>query len=425
MIDWNNIFILATLILLSGIFSGAETALISLHASQVRNLVQSNKKGAKIVEKLKEKPQRLLITILIGNNVVNIGTSVFATVVATEAFGNHVIGWVTGILTLLILVFGEIIPKTFSHKHAVGFSIFIAYPIYFLQEILSPLIWLLEKFILLINKIFGMEHQDYQAVSEDELRAMVDLSSEEGSIEASEAALIDKVIDFSAILVEEVMTPRSEICTIDDSKTVKEAMEFMVQQGLHSRLPVYHETLENPTGVVALREMAKLYFDQTQADKTLAELKLPTPIVVPITQPIKQLFNEFRWKQRHLALVVDEHGSVVGLVTMEDILEEIVGEIRDETDSEESMDIIKNSQDSWSISGRVELKTIQDQIGVWLGDSDEQDPEEGRKAVSLLLIEYFKKIPKVGKSLTIKNCELTVEKIEKFTIKRVRVNIKD
>ena len=151
MIDLTNIIILGFLILLSGFFSGSETALISLHAAQVRNLVQTNRKGAKIVERLKEQPQRLLVTILIGNNVVNIGASVFATVIATEAFGNQVVGWITGILTLLILVFGEIIPKTFSHKYAVGFSLFIAYPIYFLQKILSPLIWLLERLILFIN----------------------------------------------------------------------------------------------------------------------------------------------------------------------------------------------------------------------------------------------------------------------------------
>jgi len=421
MIDWGNIFILFLLILLSGIFSGSETALVSLHAAQVRNLVQTNRKRAKIVEKLKEKPQRLLITILIGNNVVNIGTSVFATVVATEAFGNHVIGWVTGILTLLILVFGEIIPKTFSHKHAIEFSLFIAYPIYYLQEMLLPLIWFLEKLILFINKILRIENHSNQVVSEQDLRAMVNLSSEEGSIEASEAELIDNVIDFSTILVEEVMTPRSAICAVDDSKTVKETMELMVHQGLHSRLPVYHETLENPTGVVALREMAKLYFDPSQANKILADLKLLAPIVVPITQPIKLLFNEFRWKQRHLALVVDEHGSVVGLVTMEDILEEIMGEIRDETDSEEFTDIVKKGENSWSVSGRAELKTVRNQIGIWLGGFDEQEAEDERKTLSLLLIENFQKIPKVGKSVVINNCELTVEKVENFSIKRVRL----
>ena len=277
----------------------------------------------------------------------------------------------------------------------------------------------------MINKIFGIDPHSDQVVSEEELRAMVDLSSEEGSIEASEAELIDNVIDFSTTLVEEVMTPRSDICAVDDSKTVKETMELMVQQGLHSRLPVYHETLENLTGVVALREMAKLYLDSNQVDRPLVDLKLTDPIVVPITQPIKQLFNEFLWKQRHLALVVDEHGSVVGLVTMEDILEEIMGEIRDETDSEELKDIIKLKDKSWSINGKVELKTIYEEIDIWLGETAEQDLEEGRKTLSLLLIECFQRIPKVGKSLVIKDCQLTIEKVENFAIKRVHVQIID
>jgi len=164
-----------------------------------------------------------------------------------------------------------------------------------------------------------------------------------------------------------------------------------------------------------------LYFDQSQANRTLADLKLLAPIVVPITQPIKLLFNEFRWKQRHLALVVDEHGSVVGLVTMEDILEEIMGEIRDETDSEEFTDIVKNGENSWSVSGRTELKNVRNQIGIWLGGTDEQESEDERKTLSLLLIENFQKIPKVGKSVIINNCELTVEKVENFSIKRVRL----
>ncbi len=424
MIDFTNILILAILIFLSGFFSGTETALISLHPAQVRNLVKSKRRGAKLVEAVTKKPQRLLITILIGNNVVNIGASVFSTVVATEIFGNKVIGWITGILTLLILIFGEIVPKTFSHKYAESFSLLAAYPIFVLQKALFPLIWVLERLIVYINNIFGIDHQKDQVISEEELRAMVDLSSEDGAIGASEAELIDKVMDFRETLVEEVMTPRSKICAVEDTKSVKETLGLMVQQGMHSRLPVYQDSLDNPTGVVSLREMVRLNFDQNQADKQLSELKLPDVIVAPITQPIKQLFNLFRWRRQHLGLVVDEHGTVVGLVTMEDVLEEIMGEIRDETDVEEITDITRSGESSWSVNGSVELKVLQEETGIWLGELDEYDAEEGRKSLSLLLIESFQRIPKVGKSIEINEFELTVEKVEKFTITRVRIDKK-
>jgi len=418
-----NLMILAVLLMLSGFFSGAETALISLRPAQVRNMVNTGRKGAGLVERIKANPQKLLITILIGNNVVNIGASVLATVVATELFGREALALVTGVLTLAILMFGEIIPKTFCHKYAETFSLIAAFPVFILEKILFPLIWIIGKLIAWLNRYFGVKHGGESVISEEELLAMVDLGAEEGTLEISEAEMIDRAMGFGDILVQQVMTPRAEICGIEENQTVRKTLETMIHQGLHSRLPVYRETMDHPVGVVTIREISQMYLDPNTADKKLNELKLSPPIVVPITQPIERLYHEFRVKKRHLALVLDENGTVVGLVTLEDVVEEVMGEIQDETDMAESQRIVQLGENSWSVSGDTELQDFEKMSNIWLGkEEDEISDEEKRKSISLLFIENFQRIPKVGKTITVNNCNLTIESLERYKISRIRID---
>lgn len=419
----NNFFILLLLVMLSGFFSGAETALISLRPAQIRNMVNTGRKGAGLVEHIKGNPQKLLITILIGNNVVNIGASVLATVMATELLGGGVIPLVTGILTLVILVFGEIIPKTFCYKNAETFSLIAAFPLFILEKFFFPLIWLMGKLITWINKVLGIEHKDENMVLEEELRAMVNLSAEEGTLEVSDAEMIDRAMEFGDTLVQQVMTPRAQICGIEENQTIRETLETMINQGLHSRLPVYRKTLDNPVGVVTIREIIKLYMAPNTMDRQLKDLKLSSPIVVPVTQSIKVLYNELRIKRTHLALAMDEFGTVVGLLTMEDIVEEVMGEIQDETDSEELQRIIRRGENSWSANGNVELQEFEKTSGIWLGEEGvEKKEEEKRKALSLLFLEKYQRMPKLGKTVLINNCNLVVESIDRHKIGRIRID---
>lgn len=420
----NNFFILIVLVMLSGFFSGAETALISLRPAQVRNLVKAGRKGARLVEHFKARPQELLITILIGNNIVNIGASVLATVMATELLGGGVIPLVTGVLTLVILVFGEIIPKTFCYNKAETYSLIAAFPLLILGKILFPLIWLMEKLIAWINGFLGIEHKSQGVVSEAELQTMVNLSAEEGTLEVSEAEMIDRAMEFGDTLVQQAMTPRALICGIEENQTVRETLETMINQGLHSRLPVYRETLDTPVGVVTIREIIRLYIAPNTVDKKLKDLKLSPLIVVPVTQSIKELYNELRVKRTHLALALDEHGVVAGLITMEDIVEEVMGEIQDETDSEELQRIVQREKNSWSASGDVELQDFEKTTGIWLGaHGDEKGEDEKRKSLSLLFMEKFQRIPKLGKTVSINNCDLTVESIDRYKISRIRIDL--
>lgn len=417
---------LVVLVILSAFFSGAETALVSLSPARVRNLVNNRRAGAFMVERLKARPQRLLITILICNNLVNIGASVFATVTATRLFGEGALAYVTGILTLLILVFGEIFPKTLAHKFADQFSLLVAWPLEMLQYLLLPIIWLLEKLIIFINRIVGIKTRDGAAsselVTEDELKAMIDISTEEGALHKDEARIIERVIDFHDVMVQEVMTPRPKICAVSCDKTVEEAVEIMVLEGLHSRLPVYREQLENPIGFVTLRHAVNWMQDENLRGRLLSQMDLSPPLVVPMTQNIDILFKEFQWKHVHIALVVDQHGSVVGLVTMEDLLEELMGEIRDETDMEERREIIRRDENSWSIDANVDLGLIEKETGAWLGEDHGDGKTQERKSLSLVMIEKLGRIPRVGKQVFIGENRLTVEKMDQFAIRRVRLD---
>ncbi len=358
--------------------------------------------------------------------MVNIGASVLTTVLATELFGHESLGIVTGVLTLTVLIFGEIIPKTFCHKYAETFALVAALPLIILGKLLFPFIWLIEKFISAINRYFKNPHRKEGVVTEEELQAMVDLSAEEGTLEASEAEMIEGAMEFGGILAHQVMTPRAEISGIDENRSVRDALETMINQGLHSRLPVYKEILDHPVGVVTMREICRLYLDPHTVDKPLRELRMSSPIVVPTTQPIQKLYHQFRVKKSHLALVMDENGTVVGLVTMEDIIEEVMGEIQDETDLGELDRITRLGEKSWSLSGDTELKDFEKASGIWLGGTSiGASEDEKRKSLSLLFIENFQRVPKVGKSVSVNDCELTVEIMDRFKIARIRVDKKN
>ncbi len=415
--------ILGSLVMLSGFFSGSETALVSLRPAQIRAMVNAGRKGAGLVERIKAHPQKLLITILIGNNLVNIGTSVLATVMATDLFGRGVIPLVTGVLTLVILVFGEIIPKTFCYKNAETFSLIAAFPIYFLEKVLYPLIWLMVQLTSWVEKTFSTGKKMETLVQEEELRTMVDISAEEGALEISEAEMIDRAMGFRDTLAQQVMTPRARICAIEENKTIRETLETMVNQGMHSRLPVYHTTLDNPVGMVTIREIIRLYLNNNTIDKQLKDFKLSSPIVVPVTQSVQELYNELRVKRTHLALVLDEFGTVVGLITMEDIIEEVMGEIQDETDSEELQRITRRGENSWSVNGNVELQEFENMTGLWLGEHPEKKTqEEKRKSLSLLFLEKYKRMPRLGKTVSIKNCNLVIESMDHHKISGIRID---
>lgn len=407
---YTQLLLLLFLIVLSGLFSGAEIALTSLSQAKVKAIDKDKKFGSRAIVKLKSNPQRLLITILIGNNLVNILTSVLATVWAVEVFGNNAIGVVTGVLTFLILMFGEITPKTFAQKHSLRFARFVAQPLLFLTKILLPVIWLFEKFTdFLISrlKMKGPLH----SVSEEELLAMVDIGTKEGVIEEKEQEMIENVLEFTDTTVQEVMTVKKDMEMLKVTTPMQEVVHYFLEHS-HSRIPIYKETIHNMVGVITVHDILKFLHDPGKY-QTLEDCKLTHPILVPKTKPISKLFHEFQNRRQHIAIVVDERGETVGLVTMEDILEEIVGDIADEQDLELKL-VHSIGKNEWEANGEASIEVINEVVGVDLDYPVHQ-------TISLLILEKLQRFPKLGEKIDYENLILQVKEMSKKKIEKVQI----
>ncbi|MDH5597114.1 MAG: hemolysin family protein [Candidatus Peregrinibacteria bacterium] len=406
-----DLVLLIILIVISGTFSGAEIALTSLSPAKVKTLKDDKRFGAKAVYKLKQNPESLLITILIGNNLVNILATVVATLWGVRMFGDSAIGIVTGGLTFIVLVFGEITPKTYAQKHADGFSRLMATPLLWLTWLLYPIIWLLEKFIAGLMKIMKAK-SPIKTMSEEEILAMVDIGTQEGVIEEHEQELIENVLEFTDTRAEEIMTPKSEIEALDINSSMRDAAHFFTTHS-HSRIPVYKENLDNIVGIVTVHDILKITHHEERPVENLKDMDFTHPIVVPKTKSIQKLFREFQKRRKHIAIVVNEHGHTVGLITMEDILEEIVGDIVDESDQEEKR-VSSIGNQEWLAEADATLEEVYEAIGEEL-----EYPEH--KTVGLLILEKLQGFPHLGERIEFGNYNFQVKKMSKKKIEEVLI----
>jgi putative hemolysin len=404
-----QILFLVVLIILSGIFSGSETAFTSVPPSKVQELYSKRKAGARTLKKLKENPHRLLITILIGNNVVNIGASAYAAVLLTEAFGSTGLGIATGAMTFLILVFGEITPKSYAHSHAAGLSLLLAKPFLILEYILWPLIIFFELIIKGVNLLLGKKSD--QIVTEDELVAMVKLGADEGAINKEERELIENVLEFNDISVSEVMVPRTDVQALSEDLTLADASE-MVEDFGHSRIPVYRGDLDHIVGILNIKDLFR-YIQKYKKNKKLKTLEYGTLIKVPFSKKINVLFHEFQKRHIHMAVVIDEYGGTSGIVAMEDILEEIVGEIADEFDEEEkAIDVIDN--DTLVACGDITVKEVSDALGIKVA-------KKKSDSLNALILREIGRFPNEGETITLSKINVKILEVKDNVIERVRV----
>ena len=404
----SDLWLLLFLILLSAAFSGAEIALTSLTPAKVKALKDTRKFGSNAVWKLKKKPQNTLITILIGNNLVNILATVVATLWGVKQFGSHAVGIVTGVLTALILIFGEITPKTLAQKYSESFSRMVAHPLNGLTWLFSPIVWLINRLIQTLMKIFKAENP-IQTMSEEELLAMVDIGTREGVIEEHEQEFIENVLEFTDTTVEEIMTIQKNIESLEISTSIRDAALFFMEHS-HSRIPVFRGNLDHIIGIITVHDILRLTNKATEVT-TLADLHYQDFIVVPKTKSINKLFLEFKKRRQHLAMVVDEHGKTVGLVTLEDILEEIVGEIADEQDKEVTK-ILPIGKNEWEVSGETTIEELNEAL-----DIEIEYPVH--KTVSLLILEELQGFPSLGERINYQGISLQVRTMGKNRIDKV------
>ncbi len=435
----DEIPILLLLLILSGFFSGAEIALFSLspaklHAFKENARTVKEKKRITHLEKIKSDHNKLLVTILIGNNLVNIAASSMATMFAlkmAQGMGvaentSLVIGAVTGIMTFLILIFGEITPKSLAHKYALQFSLIAAPILKFLQIALFPVVYP----IALLTKTFSGGENILHGLSEDELKAAVQISAKEGQIGASEQELVEKVLEFNEHTVETIMTPRSKIFGLADKTPVKEAIRQIVEEK-YSRIPIFHETLDDIIGILKVQNLLEETLKDDFDTKNVANLSLLSPEKVPRTMKIDTLLRLLQETQNHMALVYDEHGGLIGLITLEDAIEEVFGEFEDETDETISL-IRRTGKNSFSCSGDIELEHIENFLKETLG---EETPEKmpwatdiENNSMSYFFLEKLERFPSEGEVLEIpmedKLFHFEIKKIEHEKIEEVSITLK-
>lgn len=327
-----EISIISILIVLSAFFSGSETALISVNKIRIRHLADTGDKNASILLGLLENPEQFLTAILIGNNIVNIGASVLAANAALITFGDSGIAIATAIMTLFILVFGEVFPKTLASRHSESISLYVARPIKMVIYILNPLVWVLTELInFMIVLLGGKERVKHPFVTEEKIKMMLRVGEKEGTIERHEREIIHNVFELSDTKASEVMTSIENLVCIEESNTIDNALALINESG-HTRIPVYKQTFDNIIGMIYAKDFLK--FKDYELNRIQIHQVLRPILIVKARRKIYPILKELQQKKMNISVVVDDNNKVIGLVSIEDILEELVGEIFDEYDIE-------------------------------------------------------------------------------------------
>jgi magnesium and cobalt exporter, CNNM family len=411
---------LVLLLLVSAIFSASETALVSSSKVQLKEMADRGIKIAGKILGLRLKRENTLTTILIINNLVNIGATVIATKLAVELSKTFdfssatAIVWVIPIMTVIIVLFGEMLPKTAATRKPFGVSRIVYYPVLFSTIICFPLVWLLQKItsgILWVLHI-KIDPDDAKVVSEHELEVMLDVSHREGIIPSSEREMIERIFEFGDTTVREVMIARVDMIVLPIDCNLAQLIQTFRETG-HSRIPIYEESQDNIKGVVHIKDLIP-YMASGENGFGITRIIRKT-MFVPETKHISELFGEMRNQQIHMAIVVDEYGGVAGLATLEDLLEELVGEIQDEYDKEED-DFIKVNDNTYILEGDMEIEDLNKLLETEISD-EEYDTVAG------FIIDKLGHLGKLGERVNLDEITFIVDKIKKFRITKVRVII--
>ncbi len=408
--DAIQLLILVVLLILSAFFSSAETALTTVNRIRMRYLAEDGNRKAATVLKILDEQDKMLSAILIGNNIVNLSSSSLATVLATRILGDAGAGIATGILTLCILVFGEISPKNLASVNSEKLSMLYSGIIYNLMRILTPVIFLIN---LLVRGFMWILHVDMDrkddSYTEEELRVIMDVSHEEGVIESEERKMINNVFDFDDSCAKDIMVPRIDMQFIDVNATYEEVLDAVRTQ-MYTRMPVYEENTDNVIGILNIKDLILI----GRKDNFRVRDYMREAYYTYEFKKTSELFLDMKNNSVPMAIVLDEYGATAGLVTLEDLIEEIVGEIRDEYDADELNDIQKISEREYSIDASIRLDDLNDALELDL-QSEDYDSLGG------LIIGLLERLPEAGETVQDDTYTFTVESIDKNRIERIRL----
>lgn len=401
---------LVGLVVLSAFFSGLEVAFVSIGKGQLKRFLNNKRRGAKSLQKLKSNPSRMLTTLLIGNNLVNVAAAAIATDLATNVFGNFGIGIATGIMTFMLLVFGEITPKAYCNAHAETISLKFAPVILVLQYAIYPVVRMFEGITKGIFRLMGT-HERPHPISEDEVRALLDVGVEEKVLLKEEKKLIEEALEFHDIPVRAIMTPRKNMVVLNARMMLWEALPLINKVG-YSRIPIVEGTKDNIVGIVHNRDLLRA-LENRNTDLMLKDIARK-PLFVSQEKKISDLLKEFQSRRIHMAIVVDEFGGTEGLVTLEDIIEELVGEIVDETDIERQL-ITTVDKNTIIVHGDVEIDDVNEALNVNIPKGEDYSTLNG------FLHERLHDIPKQGDKISLDNVVISVEEVKQNAPLKIKV----
>lgn len=404
--------ILVLLLLLSAFFSSAETSLTTINPIKVRTLIENGNKRAMTLQKVKDQHGKMLSAILIGNNIVNISASSLATTMAIDIWGNYAVGIATGVLTLLVLLFGEITPKNIAMFKAESMALFYAPIIYGLMTIMTPVIFIIDSIAGFFLKFFHINPSQKNVMTENELRTYVDVSHEDGVIESEEKDMIINVFDFSDSVAKDIMIPRIDMVTIEENAGYNELMALF-RECMYTRIPVYKDDRDNIIGLVNIKDFILVNDRDTfQVSDIIRDAYYTYEF-----KKTADLLMEMKKTTNNVAFVLSEYGACVGMITLEDLLEEIVGEIRDEYDEDEDEFIKKVSKDCYLIDGNRKLDDINDELGTNL-ESEDYDSIAG------LVLQILDRMPTAGEEVqTPQGIRIKVESLNQNRITKVLLRL--
>lgn len=404
--------LLALMVVFSAFFSGLEIALFSLGRAHLHTLVEQGVKGAKTVQRLKSNPERLLVIILIGNNIANIGSASLATALAIRIFGDVGVGIATGFMTLLILIFGEITPKTIAVRWAERISLLFARPLQMFGTLVYPAAWLLERLSRGMGKAFS--HKSANEIEHETIVTTLSrLGLEEGKIEEHEHRLVENAFRMDQTTAERIMTPRSKVVAVQAGTSLKQALDDLGEQPF-SRFPIYEGEKEMVIGILHIRDLFQQYARGSRMELSV-EAIATKPLFVAATMPASDLLLLFQRERSHIAIVLDEYGDTDGVVTLEDVLEELVGEIEDEVDSV-SHDIIKKADGSYLVYASLTIDDINRSLEIDL-------PAEEHNTLNGLLVDHFQNIPKPKQQIEIDGYQFVIRSADARKIDLVEMTL--
>jgi putative hemolysin len=413
---YQNVVLLVFLILLSGFFSASETALTAFRSIHLEKLEDGkHDKQVNLLKKWLKNPNEMLTGLLLGNNIVNILASSIATIVTIQFMGtsSKSVAVATIGMTVVILVFGEITPKIIAKNHSLKIAGVVIVIVYWFSFFTKPLIKILIWISKFIGRLLGIELEDETLmITEEDIISFVNVGEAEGIIEEDEKEMIHSIVGFGETSAKEVMTPRTAMLAFEGNKTIDDIWYEMVDNGF-SRIPVYEDTIDNILGVLYIKDIMNCIKD----GNTNVPIKnfIRPGYFVPETKSIIEILKEFKALKVHIAMVLDEYGGIVGLLTIEDLIEEIVGEIRDEFDTEEEEFITQIDENSYEVDAMIDIETLDKELCLNLPESDDYESLGG------LIVTELGRLATIGDELKFNGVKLKVLEINKMRVSRVLI----